>query len=100
MAHTYAFAVYLGFVALSLQAVLSTPVGIDESLTAWPNFYFPLAQNANSSALFPVANCNGLELEEATIDQLQDAMSQGKLTAVQLAMCYLQRVYQVDKYIK
>ena len=92
--------VLLCFVAFSHRCVQPALVGVDKSPTAGPDFYFPLAKNANSPNLFPMPDCNGIELEEATIDQLQDAMSQGKLTAVQLAICYLERVYQVDKYIK
>lgn len=45
-------------------------------------------------------NCNGVVLEEATIDEMQDAMRRGQLTSVTMAMCYLQRIYQTDEYIK
>ena len=51
-------------------------------------------------ALFPMEKCHGITLEEATIDQLQDYMSHGKLTSLQLAMCYMQRIGQTDGYIK
>ena len=61
-------------------------------------YYFP---NENDPAsLFPMEKCNGITLEEATIDQLQDYMNHGKLTASQLAICYLQRQYQTDSYVK
>ncbi|MCJ1368406.1 hypothetical protein MMC16_007548 [Acarospora aff. strigata] len=53
----------------------------------------------SQSNLFPIPPCNGLTLEEATIDQLQDAMTDGKLTSSQLVLCYLQRIYQTDDYI-
>ncbi len=39
-------------------------------------------------------------LEEATIDEMQDAMAKGQLTSVQIAMCCLRRVWQVDEYVK
>ncbi len=39
-------------------------------------------------------------LEEATIDELQESMKRGQLTSVAILMCYLQRVYQTDEYIK
>lgn len=100
MTHLFPIAALLWFVALSHQAVDPQSVGLGENPTFEPQFYFPLAENANSPALFPMPACNGVVLEEATIDQLQDAMVQNKLTAVQLAICYLQRAYQVDKYIK
>ncbi|MCJ1249801.1 hypothetical protein MMC30_007027 [Trapelia coarctata] len=60
-------------------------------------YYFP-NQN-DSSNLFPMESCRGVTLEEATIDQLQDYMSNGKLTASQIAMCYLQRQYQTEEYV-
>lgn len=51
-------------------------------------------------ALFPMPSCRGITLEEATIDQLQDAMSHGKLTSVQILNCYLARVSQTNSYCK
>ncbi|KAI9664559.1 MAG: hypothetical protein M1821_006005 [Bathelium mastoideum] len=44
-------------------------------------------------------DCNGHTVEEATIDQLQDYMSHGTLTSVQLVTCYLQRVLQINGYV-
>ena len=61
-------------------------------------YYFP-DQNEPAN-LFPMPLCNGIPLEEATIDQLQDYMSHGKLTSVQLVMCYMQRESQTREYIK
>ena len=43
--------------------------------------------------------CHGSTIEEATIDQLQQYMSDGSLTAQQLAVCYLQRIWQTNEYI-
>lgn len=43
--------------------------------------------------------CQGITLEEATIDQLQDYMTDGTLTSVALLKCYLRRVRQVDEYV-
>ncbi|KAL6703973.1 hypothetical protein ACN47E_008911 [Coniothyrium glycines] len=43
--------------------------------------------------------CRGITLEEATIDQLQDAMREGTLDSTSLLQCYLTRVRQVDEYI-
>lgn len=60
----------------------------------------PLLENADSTGLFPMANCNGFKLEEATIDQMQDAMRQGRLTSVQLVQCYLTRAFQTEEYIR
>ncbi|KAL8736545.1 MAG: hypothetical protein Q9181_002394 [Wetmoreana brouardii] len=43
--------------------------------------------------------CNGIRIEEATIDELQKHMTNGTLTSVQLVTCYLQRLFQVEEYI-
>jgi amidase len=43
--------------------------------------------------------CHGVVLDEATIDQLQGHMSDGRLTSLELLKCYLKRVEQVDGYI-
>ncbi|CAD6589866.1 MAG: hypothetical protein ASARMPRED_004296 [Alectoria sarmentosa] len=48
--------------------------------------------------LFPMLDCHGVVLEEATVDQLQDAMNMGQLTSTTIALCYLQRIYQTDEY--
>ena len=50
--------------------------------------------------LFPMLQCNGVTMEEATINQLQDAMGKRQLTSVQLAMCYLEIIRQTDEYVK
>lgn len=47
-----------------------------------------------------VALCNGVVIEEATIDQLQGYMAEGKLSSVQLTACCMDRVFQVERYIK
>ena len=61
---------------------------------------FPLEQNAGTPELFPMPLCNGFKLEEATIDQMQAAMNCGQLTSQQLVLCYMQRMYQTESYIK
>ncbi|KAK1625222.1 amidase signature domain-containing protein [Colletotrichum phormii] len=44
--------------------------------------------------------CAGtFKLEEATIDQMQKAMTDGILTSQQLVMCYMQRTFQTQEYI-
>src|SRR4051812_46833160 len=63
-------------------------------------YYFPPLEDADTPALFPMPKCHGLTLEEATIDQLQDAMSRGVLTSEKLVGCFLWRILQVDGYIK
>jgi len=65
-------------------------------------YQFPLLQNGSNadSGQFPMPLCHGFKLEEATIDQLQQALSARKLTSVQIVLCYLQRIYQTDEYIR
>ena len=61
-------------------------------------YYFP--ELGHFDNLFPMPDCNGVVLEEATVDQLQDAMSEGHLTSAKIALCYLQRISQTDDYTK
>lgn len=74
----------------------------NQDLTHPYPYEFPLLQNGSmaESGQFPMPKCRGFKLEEATIDQLQDALSRGRLTSVQIVMCYLQRIYQTDEYIQ
>ena len=66
----------------------------------YPSVYdFPFQSTAGTSNLFPMSLCEGITLEEATIDQLQRFMKSGTLTSLQLLECYLGRVQQVDGYI-
>lgn len=59
---------------------------------------FPLEQYAETSELFPFAPCGTFNLEEATIDQMQEAMANGTLTSQQLVICYITRTYQTNSY--
>lgn len=60
----------------------------------------PLQQYAGTADLFPMADCFGFKLEEATIDQMQKAMEEGRLTSVGLVTCYMTRAFQTEQYIK
>lgn len=60
---------------------------------------FPPQNLAKTPGLFPIPKCVGITLEEATIDQLQGHMTDGRLTAVELLKCYRKRIAQVDEYI-
>lgn len=66
--------------------------------TAAPSV-FPLEQNYGTAELFPLGPCGTFHLEEATIDQMQEAMSNGTLTSQQLVTCYIARTYQTNSYI-
>lgn len=65
-------------------------------------YYFPQlgSGGAANSGQFPMPLCHGFKLEEATIDQLQNAMDKGTLSSVKIVMCYLQRIYQTDAYLR
>jgi amidase len=87
LAYTPAAFVYNDYNTTHSQTI-ETPFPYD-----FPNMETPLN-------LFPMPLCNGLTLEEATIDQLQEAMNNGRLTSTDLVTCYLQRIYQTDSYVK
>ncbi|MCJ1255278.1 hypothetical protein MMC24_003094 [Lignoscripta atroalba] len=89
----------LGSSALKERTLNGSDLVASQILETPLQYEFPNIALGNSPNLFPMAQCNGLTLEEATIDQLQDYMSHDRLTSSQLVMCYLQRVYQTDDYI-
>jgi amidase len=61
----------------------------------------PLSLGQSSvSNPFPMPLCYGYVIEEASIDTLQGYMSEGNLTSVQLTMCYLQRIAQLNPYLQ
>ncbi|PHH60546.1 hypothetical protein CDD81_1551 [Ophiocordyceps australis] len=70
----------------------------DVFLQTSPDF-IPLMERAGSPDLFPMPDCNGFKLEEATIAQMQEAMEKGMLTSVQLVHCYMTRTLQTQHYI-
>ncbi|KAL8672638.1 MAG: hypothetical protein Q9168_002914 [Polycauliona sp. 1 TL-2023] len=66
-------------------------------------YRYPL-NNVTASAnaiesLNTVDLCNGVVIEEATIDELQGYMTAGNLSSVQLTACYMNRVFQVERFI-
>lgn len=61
---------------------------------SFPNFA------RDTADYFPMPDCNGMILEESTVDGLQHAMREGRLTSVTIATCYLHRIYQTNEYIK
>ncbi|KAI9284988.1 amidase signature enzyme [Umbelopsis sp. AD052] len=58
-----------------------------------------LAAPTTSSSPFPMAKCNGFQLEEASIDQIQQQLASGRLTSRQLVQCYLNRISTVNPYL-
>ncbi|KAF4339886.1 hypothetical protein FBEOM_6184 [Fusarium beomiforme] len=84
---------------LIAQGVSATPQSKNEPLFAFNKNMLPLEKNAGSPNLFPMPDCNGFKLEEATFTEMQNAMKAGKLTSVQLVTCYLMRSYQTKEYL-
>lgn len=84
--------------ALSVLYDNSELVALEQVGQPFPYVYPDV--NAQSSSLFPMRRCQNVTLEEATIDQLQNAMGQGILTAVDVVNCYLERIEQTNGYIK
>lgn len=66
------------------------------------SYEFPTLGNPNDTELdrFPMRDCYGFKLEEATIDILQEAMNRRHLTAQQIVSCYQQRILQTDEYLR
>lgn len=58
-----------------------------------------LDEGGEECSPFPMQECNGMILEEATIDQLQQYMDSGNLSPVKLAVCYRERIQQTDSFI-
>src|SRR5277367_6031173 len=80
----------------------ASKVGEAQVLESPYPYYFPVLEPGAEldSGQFPMPLCHGFKLEEATIDQLQEAMEDGKLSSKKLVCCYLQRIYQTDFYIR
>lgn len=55
---------------------------------------------ALGSSLFPMRQCHGFKLEEATVDEIQEQLRNGVFTSVQLLECYLDRISQTQPYLK
>ncbi|SCU77244.1 LAMI_0A00276g1_1 [Lachancea mirantina] len=53
----------------------------------------------SSAERFPMETCQGITLEDGTIDQLQGYLEQGVLTSQDLVRCYLNRFLQVNSYV-
>lgn len=85
----------------TFQALIALALPIyAEKFSGYQGTTFPLEQNAGTPDLFFMPPCGSFELEEATIDDMQQAMARGDLTSVQLTICYMQRTYQLQGYTK
>ena len=85
------------------SSVYNAPLLVDSQIDDSPYpFDFPVLQNGPAvvSGQFPMEKCHGFTLEEASIAEIQEELSSGRLTSVDLVLCYMQRSYQTDSYIK
>lgn len=80
--------------------VSNIPVDLAVTQVLGVPFPFEFPNKQDGADLFPMPECNGIRLEEATMDQLQEAMNTGLLTASQIVLCYVQRIYQTDMYLE
>lgn len=86
---------------ISTAAATSSPPSLKLSDYRYPDsYFFPDIGDTDDPSLFPMPKCGSFVLEEATIDQMQQAMENGTLTAVHLLRCYRQRIYQTQPFIK
>ena len=86
--------------AVSHGAQYSNASDLILSQTLESPFPYDFPDERDPGNLFPMPECNGLVLEEATVDFLQHAMEKGQLTSTDIALCYLQRIYQTNGYTK
>lgn len=109
LSEPYTLVTCLGLIAASIAypsnqgASYNSSLVVDSQNLNLPYPYeFPVFREGHSEhgGQFPMQKCHGLTLEEATIDQLQEALSKGKITTVKLVLCYLQRIYQTDEYLR
>ncbi len=54
--------------------------------------------NSNSCLLMP--KCNGIDIEECSISQLQNYLTEGVFTSGELTGCYLKRIELINPYVK
>jgi amidase len=86
-------------VALAVLAAAGASAQLAGALEEFTPSFYPLQENADTDALFPMPPCaGGFRLLEATIDEMQAAMANGSLTSQQLVLCYLHRTYQTQAY--
>jgi hypothetical protein len=69
---------------------------------SWVALFFiaiPLAFGQSIDDPFPMPLCYGYVIEEASINTIQQYISNGNLTSVQLTKCLLQRIAQLNLYL-
>ena len=79
----------------AIAAVAAATVGLVSPASAAPAR--PSAANSGPAAIRPVLH--GIDLEAATIPDLQKAMDRGRLSSVELTRFYLSRIRVIDKKV-
>ncbi|KAK4159719.1 amidase signature domain-containing protein [Cladorrhinum sp. PSN259] len=79
-------------------AALPAAMGVGIEIRAEQSVVTPRTTTTTNGP-FPMPLCGTFKLEEATIDEMQQAMEDGTLTSVQLVKCYLERTFQTNEYI-
>ncbi|KAH6957759.1 amidase signature domain-containing protein [Ilyonectria sp. MPI-CAGE-AT-0026] len=59
-----------------------------------------VAKSSNDVSPFPLPLCKGIDIEDATIDELQRWMMLGDLTSKDLVKCYVARIEQTNGYLR
>lgn len=95
--HVLASGLALAGSAIAAQNGVDTLVA--SQILSDPYPYFPKLGSPGSS-LFPMRDCHGFKLEEASVDQIQAQLTNGTFTSVQLLSCYMDRIYQTQPYLK
>lgn len=89
---------FLGLVTLTRCEEVSS-LGSNYTRDSQLPYDFSIAGN-NGSDLFPMRPCRGIQLEEASIDDIQGLLTSRALSSVDLVSCYLERIYQTSSYLK
>lgn len=90
----------LAFCLYAAAVPLPVKLGVETDVSAQNTYdeLFTKRDTAQGENVFPMPQCGGLIIEEATIDELQDYMTLGKLTSVELTKCYLDRYLQLNSF--
>jgi len=97
---------YSTFFSYSIPSPLFNPPQVAAMQRLWPAFLLALVclctlstAAPTASTPFPMPKCNDFQLEEASIDDIQQQLSSGRLTSRQLVHCYLERISTVNPYL-
>ncbi|KZZ87362.1 amidase [Ascosphaera apis ARSEF 7405] len=88
--------------ALSALAVAGSVAAddlVDSQIVNDPYPYHFPKLGTEGSKLFPMKDCMGFKLEEASIDDIQKQYKNGTFTTVELVTCYLDRIVQTQQYL-